>query len=126
MDKDFDRNLFVDLVETMLDLDNRIQGKYFNGYVQVISMKPFQVVLVTEEQINLLRDILKVKPEISLCLDATGRVTKSLPFPFSESKCLYYCLVVQLKNGLIPVGEFISNDQTAGSIQTFLDTFIHL
>lgn len=123
---DLDENLFVDLTAATYNFKTSIIGKKLNGYVQLLSIEPLQIIMFSERQILLLRDSLSALPHLVLHCDSTGKVVSKLPPPYSQTVCYYYALVIQLPGSApLAVGEYVTNSHNVPSIHNFLEVFLH-
>lgn len=85
----------------------------------------FSVTLISDQQLNVLRDELKKCANLRLLLDGTGKITRNVRKEAPNS--LHHVLLLPItKKGrekesfLYPVAEIITNDSTSISLQNFL------
>ena len=92
------------------------------GYIQSVGYNPFNVVMFTQEQLDIVKDYIKRKQGY-LYLDATGSVIKKI---HGQNAPYYY--VVTLKHETkgeppIPVAEMITTDHHTANVLYFLNLF---
>jgi len=80
---------------------------------------PFHVYMYTEEQINILD-----KNDIIIHFDATGTVVRK-PKDIKCKRILYYAMVVNKNDTILPIAEMISAVHDTNAISIFLKTFRH-
>jgi len=81
------------------------------------------------KQLNLLKTLLDYRKHSILHLYSTGTVSATLPKECGEKQQFYYALVVRPVGGeespVVPVLEFISNNQSVITISTILHHFFN-
>jgi len=80
---------------------------------------PFYVHIYTEEQLNVLN-----KKDIIVHFDATGSVVRK-PKGVKCKRVLYYAIVVNKNNSILPIAEMISSVYDTIAISIFLKQFQH-
>lgn len=111
----FDRDVFREIDIVCNVTKDYIQG----GYVKLYSKEPFSLIMFTDRQILLLRELIK-SGSGNLYFDATGSVISKVPG--QNERILYYALVAKgnMKNPPFPFAEFVSNRHTVPDVTNFL------
>lgn len=112
----------------------KIKDKNIHGYVQHFSIDQFGILLFSKIQIKLLKEFLTFDPDWPIFFDATGKILSQLPKEYYKEKTTVYYYSLVTKNpfkrskdddGILPICEFMTNDQSVYSISIFLSKFYH-
>ena len=98
-----------------------------NSFVPVASAKPLCILMVSKDQLELLKFMRKTVKPLIAHLDATGSVVRKLPLE-NVNIFLYAVVVSSPIKGEppIPIGEFLLSDQTKASISFALNAFLRM
>lgn len=97
--------------------DAAIGGTHFSGYIQNLSLNPFNVTFYMERQVRFYIDQIKKSPPVVLHFDATGSVLSNI----KNKRVFLYSMIIGGNN--VPIMEFLANDHSSDKIQCQLLMF---
>lgn len=124
---DLDKDIVRDTMMLKTLLEKSFSDKKVPGMIQEFQVSPAKIVLFSYKQMELLK-LLQASRPVSLFLDATGSLIRSLGTIYDNKRMLLYTILAKSPrkgNAPIPICEMISSDNRHVAIFTWLYTFFH-
>ncbi|CAL8088215.1 unnamed protein product [Orchesella dallaii] len=121
-ENDLDKEVYHDIAKSKWDLQEKFPDDDVPGYIQCHSGDPAKFILFTKKQMNILQALQSQDETVTLQLDATGCLVKSLPWPWDTSTLLFYTVIMRSASKKIhmPLTEMLTSDHTIENVSSWL------